>query len=1082
MSPIPRRHEVRSAFWPVRRLAAVVLLQAFPSILAADAGSEAPAARTAPQVDIIQFSQNRPIPPYGDLANAATELLRLRVAGIPAVASTQVLASAPPCSAAASPGTLGEPKQPSGLVGALPGGYFAVSGYLEASPPSKSNQTSIFLSYRVVRKNGCESTPILRFSDSFRAGETYEALRQMADAVARRIERELATRIAVKLNDLRVAPRSPKFLRSVADQISALLRFRLEASDDIALVDPLGANRASGVFQVDGEIAASGSSHSSASAAFQLDFSITAPGGKTKALAPIKGRFSDLESVRFSGAMAVYRALLEARSELAAPNDSSPLDRARALLCLSDLESGACTADPKAALAALAPLAKTGPEDAERLRLEGLAYAGMGDNRAAAERFDAAIAQLPEDQSAMRTDLTEDAARAWSDADDHVKAGQRYYDLLRLVRERPTVEAVAETEDNIRVKYAENLLSAHEPLKALSTLLGAAASGKIPAGVAGSLKNLVQDLPLEQTDQALLQISAVLGPASAYEDSLLEVAASAALGANDNDRATQYYERLKKNRNGSLSSAEMYNGLGLAYYELGRYREAGPNFALAAETAAKDKSALYGTALYNLGVTERLLKDYSEAEKHLLQSLQQADTLAHRVSTVEELAKVYNRTERFPEAQALFDAQLKNLRESGPASAVAEMETACGGMYAEERSPLALGHYENALKAWTKPSGEYLPEASRVLNDIGAMLEGEGHYDRAAGYLERALKVSRADSDAKPDTLGLRLRNLAEVYVYLHRFDEADRLLREALALVGDRATADAAFLHEALGNLLRYDGRFSDAERELQRTIEIYRALPGYTGTPAMAGTMNVLGIVHKAQSKLDLAKNDLEESWAIRKEWYGPDQWVPAITESHLADALRLAGNFEESERMQLAAIKIRKATPNLNPEHLAVSMQYMGELMLDTNRFQEAEQNFREAVTYRLQAIAPEHPGIAYLNARIAESLRVQNRLDEADRLLAQSIPVLAKSEPKQEHYAAACETLALLRQQQGKLKEAESLFRTAMTILEASFPKEHPQDREHPEVAATRQHLAALLRQMDRSAEAQEIEKAVALLPH
>jgi len=109
-------------------------------------------------------------------------------------------------------------------------------------------------------------------------------------------------------------------------------------------------------------------------------------------------------------------------------------------------------------------------------------------------------------------------------------------------------------------------------------------------------------------------------------------------------------------------------------------------------------------------------------------------------------------------------------------------------------------------------------------------------------------------------------------------------------------------------------------------------------------------------------------------------------------------------------------------------------------------------------------------------------VQNRLDEADRLLAQSIPVLAKSEPKQEHYAAACETLALLRQQQGKLKEAESLFRTAMTILEASFPKEHPQDREHPEVAATRQHLAALLRQMDRSAEAQEIEKAVALLPH
>ena len=115
---------------------------------------------------------------------------------------------------------------------------------------------------------------------------------------------------------------------------------------------------------------------------------------------------------------------------------------------------------------------------------------------------------------------------------------------------------------------------------------------------------------------------------------------------------------------------------------------------------------------------------------------------------------------------------------------------------------------------------------------------------------------------------------LAEAYRELARFDDAEALHREALAIkrrVGDSPASIASSLND-LGLTLSERGRYADAEPLLREAIETWRRLEPDASANVAVG-LNNLAQTLRQQGRLDDAAAALDEAIAIRRQRFGND-----------------------------------------------------------------------------------------------------------------------------------------------------------------------------------------------------------------
>ena len=175
--------------------------------------------------------------------------------------------------------------------------------------------------------------------------------------------------------------------------------------------------------------------------------------------------------------------------------------------------------------------------------------------------------------------------------------------------------------------------------------------------------------------------------------------------------------------------------------------------------------------------------------------------------------------------------------------------------------------YRRALALTEKIKGFRHPETAIRLNNLGLLLEAKGEYKKAESFLRDALSITEDSLGADHPDTGNRLNNLASVVHSLGRREEATSLFYRALAIFRgalDRdhptliACADnICFMHEenseddkaeviyravlkssgansksknkniatirlSLGNLLRRNRRYAEAEKELLQAVSI--------------------------------------------------------------------------------------------------------------------------------------------------------------------------------------------------------------------------------------------------------------------
>ncbi|KAJ8598954.1 hypothetical protein CTAYLR_009933 [Chrysophaeum taylorii] len=325
------------------------------------------------------------------------------------------------------------------------------------------------------------------------------------------------------------------------------------------------------------------------------------------------------------------------------------------------------------------------------------------------------------------------------------------------------------------------------------------------------------------------------------------------------------------------------------------------------------------------------------------------------------------------------------------------------------------------------PPGER--EASPLINELALLLRDQGKLEEAEPLFRRAIEIGKV-------TLGENHPDLAK--------------------------------WRSNLGGLLEHQGKYDEAEPLYRRAIEIGKVTLG-ENHPGLATWLNNLGgLLHK-KGKLEEAEPLFRRALKIDEEALGPSHPMVATDLNNLAVFMSNQGKLEEAELMFRRAVEIGKVTLGENHPDLATCSKWHRDST--QGKLEEAEPLFRRAIEIVKVTLGENHPDLAKWRNNLGSLLHkkvgylgskwhrdsTQGKLEEAERLFRRAIEI-GKVTLGENHrgLAARLNNLGLLLYDQvdylgskwqrdstqGKLKEAEPLFRRAIEIGKVTLGENHP----------------------------------------
>ena len=215
-----------------------------------------------------------------------------------------------------------------------------------------------------------------------------------------------------------------------------------------------------------------------------------------------------------------------------------------------------------------------------------------------------------------------------------------------------------------------------------------------------------------------------------------------------------------------------------------------------------------------------------------------------------------------------------------------------------------IGLLREALVAQARAALERLPAAergtSRLINNLGMLLQDMGQLEEARPLYEEALQVRRETlGERHPGTLVL-INNMGVLLKEMGKLEEAKPLYEEALQgcreTLGDRHRNTLASISN-MGGLLKAMGKLEEARLLLEEAMQGCRAALG-DRQPHTLTSINNMGYLLQDMGKLEEARLLLEEAVQASRETLGDRHPHTLISISNLADLLRTTGSLAEAE----------------------------------------------------------------------------------------------------------------------------------------------------------------------------------------
>ena len=217
----------------------------------------------------------------------------------------------------------------------------------------------------------------------------------------------------------------------------------------------------------------------------------------------------------------------------------------------------------------------------------------------------------------------------------------------------------------------------------------------------------------------------------------------------------------------------------------------------------------------------------------------------------------------------------------------------------------ARRHLETALEIATRTLGREHLQTIRCIEALAGFLTRHDETGQARELCEEGVRLARASGDRL--TLAWALSTHGFYFRWIHRYEEAESLFREALELREKVYDPNHPFISSALGELagvLEFQGKFEDAEPLYRRGLEIDRDRIGPRSVH-FAGKLNNLGGLLRKMGRLEEAQGYLEEALAVYRQALGDRHLWVIIARTNCAVLLLARGEPGKAEAEILSAL---------------------------------------------------------------------------------------------------------------------------------------------------------------------------------
>ncbi|MCG3126730.1 MAG: Serine/threonine-protein kinase PknD [Phycisphaerae bacterium] len=361
------------------------------------------------------------------------------------------------------------------------------------------------------------------------------------------------------------------------------------------------------------------------------------------------------------------------------------------------------------------------------------------------------------------------------------------------------------------------------------------------------------------------------------------------------------------------------------------------------------------------------------------------------------------------------------------------------------RSADAEREWRRALELLHATRDETDNDLLTTLNNLALIVQEQGRLAEAEPLSRDVLERRRKLLGEHRDTI-TSAHNHAQLLLALNRLPEAETLQREALAF-RQRTLGEAHPLTvlstTALGLCLRRQGRLDEAEQYLRVAADASRRLD-----PAqpygMSARMNLAALLRERgqrEEALMLYRDEL--TGGLSK--LDPSNAQVLSTRQSLAALLIEIGQFDEAEAILIDLIAVRRAHAP-NESGLGVSLQTLADLLLRTDRADEAEPLCREALEQARRTVGESHRDTLNALSSLGRALQKLNRLDEALAMHEQVVAAAPRVHPPGHWmHGTFQQSLGICLQDLGRFDEAERAFCRAYELIQRNLGSEHTRTR-------------------------------------
>ena len=368
-------------------------------------------------------------------------------------------------------------------------------------------------------------------------------------------------------------------------------------------------------------------------------------------------------------------------------------------------------------------------------------------------------------------------------------------------------------------------------------------------------------------------------------------------------------------------------------------------------------------------------------------------------------------------------------------------------------------------------AGDHRQEIAENLTDLGYVLIESAQMEGAEATFRRSYALLLEALGPDHPRVADAAIDLANLFHRLGRYEERERLLRQALAIYDAQEIAESdrsglALLH--LGYLLTEKGDVEAAEALLRRSLEISRAT-GDSESVRVANACKILGLNLEVQGRHREAQPLFEEALRIHELRAGPDSIQASNLIQNLAVTHYSLGDLDTAESLIRRAVSITEAKQSPKSADALALRHNLATIRHERGDAAGAEREFRRLRRIQKEVFSPTHKLNALTEIELARTLITQSRNREALSLLRNSRDFLDETFGSKAQYLHICLFhLGRAHRALGELDDAEASYRRALELRRERMPADSK------EVAEVAGELVALLRQTGRSAEAEALE--------